>query len=82
MAIHFRKESLKIDGVNYDSWKQKMKSHLLCMGPGYWLIIKNEKEVVDEDKLEEYIEPQRELFMCNMLAREALLTALLENEYN
>ena len=31
----FRKDSPKFDGTSYDSWKEKMKTHLLCMGPGY-----------------------------------------------
>lgn len=52
MVSHFRKDSPKFDGVNYDSWKEKMKTHLLCMGPGYWLITKNGKVLVDEDELE------------------------------
>lgn len=81
MAGHFRKESPKFDGVNYDSWKDKMKKHLLCMGPGYWLI-KNGKTIMEEKKLEECTEVERDLFMCNMLSREALFSALPENEYN
>ena len=48
----FRKESPKFDGVNYDSWKEKMKVHLLCLGPGYWLITCNDKAIIEEDDLE------------------------------
>lgn len=42
------------------------------MGLGYWLITKNGKTIVKEIKLDECIEDERDLFMCNMLAREAL----------
>ena len=51
MAKIFKKESSKFDGTNYDSWKDKMKTHLLCMGPGYWLITKVAKDIVEEDNL-------------------------------
>ena len=43
---------------------------------------KNEKKIVEESKLEECSEVERNLFMHNMLAREGLLSALLENEYS
>ena len=49
----FKKGSPRFNGVKYDSWKEKMKAHLLCMGLGYWLLTKGEKEIVDEGKLEE-----------------------------
>ena len=39
MENMFKKESPKFDGTNYDSQKDKMKTHLLCMGQGYWLVI-------------------------------------------
>ena len=61
----FRKDSLKFDGTNYDSWKDKMKTHLLCMGPGYSLITKAAKNIVEEDNLESSTEEKREVFMCN-----------------
>ena len=35
---NFRKDSLKFDRMNYDIWKEKMKTNFLCMGVGYWLI--------------------------------------------
>lgn len=65
--------------VNHDGWKEKMKNHLLCMGLGYWILTKSEKTIVEEGKLEECSEAERDLFMCNMRAREALLSSLLEN---
>ena len=46
------------------------------------LITKNSKPIIEEDKLEGYYEAQRDLLMCNMLTREALLTALPENEFS
>ena len=48
----FKKESLKFDGTNYDSWKDKMKTHLLCIGLGHWLITKASKDIVEEDNHE------------------------------
>ena len=82
MENFFRKESLKFDGTNYDSQKDKMETHLLCMGPGYWLITKVAKDIVEEDNLESSTKEQREVFMCNIRAREAILLALLESEYS
>ena len=52
MVNLFRKESPKFDGTNYDNWKDKMKTHLLCMGPGYWHVTKVSKDIVEEDNLE------------------------------
>lgn len=52
------------------------------MGLGYWLMTKNAKKIVEERKIEECSEVERGLFMCNILAREALLLALPKNEYN
>ena len=78
----FRKDSPRFDGVNYHSWKEKLKTHLLCMGPSYWILTKSEKEIVKEEKIEEWSEVERDPFMCNMRAREALVLALLDNEYS
>ena len=77
MESMFRKDSIKFDGTNYDSWKKKTKTHLLCMGPGYWILNKLEKTIIVEKDLETCIEAKGDLFMCNMRAREALLIALL-----
>ena len=82
MANIFRKESPKFDGTNFGSQKDKMKTHLLCMGPGYWLVTKASKEIVEEDDLESCTEEQREVFMCNIRAREAILLALPASEYS
>ena len=59
-----------------------MKTHLLCMGPGYWILTKLEKTIIAEKDLETCTEEQMELFMCDMRAREALLSALPKIEYN
>ena len=40
MANMFKKESLEFDGTNYNSQKDMMKTHLLCMGLGYGLLTK------------------------------------------
>ena len=50
------------------------------MGPGYWLLTKEEKMIMEEEKLDNFIEEERDLFMCNIREREALLFSLLENE--
>lgn len=41
MANIFRKDSLEFDGINYDSWKEKTKTHLLCLDPGYFILTKS-----------------------------------------
>ena len=82
MVNIFRKDSPKFDGTNNDSWKEKMKTHLPRMGPGYWILTKSEKTIIFESALETCIEDEREIFMCDMRAREELLSALPEIEYN
>ena len=82
MMNMFRKKSLKFDGTNYDSWKDKMNNNLWCMGPRYWLATKVSKDIAEEDDLESCTREQRKLFMCNIRAREAMLWDLLENEYS
>ena len=59
----FRRESLKFDGTNYENWKDKIKTHLLCMGLGYWIVAKESKNIAKEDNLETCIEERREAFM-------------------
>ena len=63
MGSMFRKDSLKFDGTNYDSQKEKMKTHLLCMGLGYWILKKLEKTIITKMDLEVFIEAKRHLFM-------------------
>ena len=46
-----------------------MKTHLLCMDLGYWLVTKVSKDIVEEDNLEKCIEEEREVFMCNIRER-------------
>ena len=81
MKNDFINDNPRFDGANYENWKEKMRTHLICMGLGSWLLKKSEKIIVKEGKLEECSEVERDLFMCNMRAREALLSALPENEY-
>ena len=52
------------------------------MGPGYWILTKSKKKIIEEENLEGCSEDERNLFMCNMRAREALLSALPENKYS
>ena len=49
---------------------------------GSRLMIETKKKIVEEIKLEECSEAKRDLFKCNMLAREALLSTLPKNEYS
>ena len=72
----FRKDILKFDGTNYDSWKEKMKAQLLCMGRGYWIFKKLEKIIIAKNDLETCTKAKRDFFMCDMRAREELLTIL------
>ena len=78
----FRKHCPNFDGTNYDSWKEKMKTCLLCMGSAYWILTKLAKTIIEEKDLETCTKAERDLFMCDMRAREALFTILLEIEYN
>ena len=50
----FRKESPRFDGTNHNSWKDKIKTHPLWMGLGYWLVTKTSKSITEEDHLETY----------------------------
>ena len=78
----FRKYSLKFYGINYDNWKEKMKTHMLCMGPGYWILTKSVKTIIAEKDLENCTKDERDIFTCDMRAREEILTTLPEIEYN
>ena len=53
----------KFDDTNCDSWKDKMKTQLLCMGLEYWLLTKVEKMIVEEDNLENCTKEQ-EIYLC------------------
>ena len=82
MANLFRKDSPIFDGANYDSCKEKMMTHLLCMGPSFQLLTKGSKTIVKEEKPKECSEEERDMFMCNMRSREKLPSTLQENEYS
>ena len=59
-----------------------MKIHLLCISPGYWILTKLKKTIIAKKDLEICTEVERDIFMSNMRAREALLTTLPKIEYN
>ena len=61
--IAFRKEIPRFYGINYYSSKEKMKTHILCMDLGYWLITKTEKTIIGEDNLENCTEEQRKFYV-------------------
>ena len=73
---NFEKKSFKIDGTNYDSWKDKMKTYLQCMGLGYWLITKIANTMIKEEKLENCTKEERKIFMCDMGAKEIIFLSL------
>ena len=53
-----------------------MNTYLLCMGPRYWILTKTSKTIIAEKYLETCTGEERDLFMCDMRAREALLYTL------
>ena len=59
-----------------------MKTHLLCIGLGYWLLTNASKDILEENNLESCTKEQREVFMCNIREREAISSALPESEYS
>lgn len=46
------------------------------------MITKNQKTIIDEDNIVPCTNEERDLFMCIILSREALLSALPKNEYS
>ena len=56
------------------------KAHLTCMGPKNFLVTPKIKDLIDEDKLESWEQDDRDIFMQNMLAKESLLSSLLESK--
>ena len=59
-----------------------MKTHLLCMDMGYWILKKSAKTIIADFFLENCIKDKRDLFVYDMRAREEILTTLLGIEYN
>ena len=59
-----------------------MKTDFLCMGLGYWILKKSAKKIIAEKDLENCTKDKRDLFMCEMRAREVALNALPKIEYN
>ena len=58
-----------------------MKTHLLCMGSEHWLVTLNYKNIIDKDKLESYVQSEKDLFMYGTLSKEELISTLLESEF-
>ena len=61
--VAFKKESLKFDGINYDSWKEKMKTHMLCIDPKLWQVTVNKKTMIREDEIDSCEKIEKDLFM-------------------
>ena len=53
----------------------------MCMGPKNFLVTPKIKDLIDEDKLESWEQDDRDIFMQKMLAKESLLSSLLESKY-
>ena len=53
----------------------------MCMGQFFFLVTPKIKDLIDEDKLESWEKYDRDIFMPNMLAKESLLSSLLESKY-
>ena len=50
METIFRKDSPRFYRANYDTWKENMKTHPLCMGLGYWILTKGNKKIVESNQ--------------------------------
>lgn len=62
MENMLRKDSLKFNGTNYDRWNEKMKIHLLCMDPEYWILTRSVKIIIAEKDLKNFTKVERDLF--------------------
>ena len=82
MENMFRKDSLKFHGTNYDNWKENIKTHLVCMGLRYEILRKSTKIIIVKKDLETCSEAERDHFMCDLRAKEALLIKLPKIEYS
>ena len=78
---YYKKKSPKFHGENFDNWKNKMRTQLICMGIDHWMITKNEKQLVEEATLTSASDDDKKSFHCNMVPREALISALSESEF-
>ena len=52
------------------------------MGLGYWILTKSLKTIIAERDLENCTKDERDIFMCSMREREAILTTHPKIEYN
>lgn len=75
---YYRKDSPKFYPENFDSWKNKMRTHLFCLGIDYWLITRNKVAIKTKDELTIATEDEKKIFSLNMITREALINALSE----
>ena len=60
--ITYRKNNPKFDGYNYDSLKNKMRTHLICLGIDYWMITKNQVNIKIENELSSCTDEDRRVF--------------------
>ena len=80
---YFRKESPKFDGENYLDWKNKMVTHLQCIGfEVFDVTIKAAKIPTLEDLAkDDATKRKNELFHQNVIAKEPLISALSDSEF-
>ena len=52
----------RFDGDSYESWKRKMRTHLICIVINYWLV-KNDKTIVkNESNISSCIDEESKIF--------------------
>lgn len=78
----YSKESTNFDPNNLDSWKNNMRKHMVCLGIDYWMITKKEEQIKPEDELDSATDEEKNMFSCNMVSREALISVLSKGEFS
>lgn len=81
---YFRKESPKFDGENYLDWKNKMIIHLQCVGFDIFEIATQEVVIPSLKDLsrDDATSKQKDTFIANAVAKEALISALFDSEFS
>lgn len=76
-----RNENPKLNGENYDNWKDKIKNHLVCTRIDYQIIEKPKKTLAEEKDISTYTTKEKVMFIYNMYSREALIFVLQKLEF-
>ena len=80
---YFRKESPKFDGENYLDWKNKMITHLHCVGFEIFEIYTQEVVIPSLKDLakDNATNRQKDIFTHNAISKESLISALSDSEF-